>query len=284
MWHLNLSLALVKPLLPRRVKLVAREASPILSTLATLRGHRLWLMMYRALYRRFDLIICQSTAMKAEMVEVCGIPSSRAVVIHNPVDIRAVQHLSRQSVPPEFALWCSDERTIPLVAAGRLSAEKGFDTLIDALALLSRKDVRLLILGDGPLRAELEDRATRKGVADQVHFAGFQSNPYALFARAHALVFSSRFDAFPNVVLEALACGTGVIAVPAPGGIREIIEGREGCLLAGSTDARGLAEAIVAFLQRHAVRPVITVPAEYEATTIASRYVSALMATLGKSQ
>jgi glycosyltransferase involved in cell wall biosynthesis len=276
MWHLNLGLALVKPLLPRGIKLVAREASAILNTLATLRGHRVWLKLYRSLYRRFDLIICQSTAMKAEMIEMLDIPPSRAIVIHNPVDIEAVRRLSCQPIPGEFVEWWSGERTIPLVTAGRLSAEKGFDTLIDALALLSREDVRLLILGTGPLRAELEDLAKRKGVAAQVRLAGFQSNPYAFFARAQAFVFSSRFDAFPNVVLEALACGTGVVGIPAPGGIKEIVKDRPGCLLATSTDANSLAEAIASLLARHTVRPVISAPQEYNARSIAKRYVSAL--------
>ena len=76
----------------------------------------------------------------------------------------------------------------------------------------------LTLLGEGPLRPELERLAQQSGVADRVHFVGFQKNPYPFFAQADAFVLSSRYEGFPNVVLEALACGTPVIATPAPGG------------------------------------------------------------------
>ena len=88
--------------------------------------------------------------------------------------------------------------------AGRLVKVKGFDLLIGALALLHDTQVRLTILGAGPLRASLERLAHTKGVAGRVRFAGFQANPYTWFARADAFVLSSRYEGLPNVVLEAL--------------------------------------------------------------------------------
>jgi glycosyltransferase involved in cell wall biosynthesis len=86
--------------------------------------------------------------------------------------------------------------------------------------------------------------AAQQGVAQQVRFLGFQSNPYPFFANADAFVLSSRFEGFPNVVLEALACGTPVVATPATGGIKEILAAVEGCVLADSVTAAGLARAL----------------------------------------
>jgi glycosyltransferase involved in cell wall biosynthesis len=105
----------------------------------------------------------------------------------------------------------------------------------------------LTLLGEGPLRAALEQLAKHRGVADRVRFVGFQKNPYPFFVQADAFVLSSRYEGFPNVVLEALACGTPVIATPAPGGVAEIAELAGGVLLASAVDAESLSLAIKRF-------------------------------------
>jgi glycosyltransferase involved in cell wall biosynthesis len=158
------------------------------------------------------------------------------------------------------------------VAAGRLAAEKGFDLLIEAIALLSDPRIHLTILGEGPLRGELEALARERGVSERVRFAGFQANPYVFFAKASALVMSSRFEPFPNVVLEALACGTPVIATPAPGGILEILEGRPGCAVAHEISARSLADAIAQYRFGDRRGPAEPELPEYSATHICAEF------------
>jgi glycosyltransferase involved in cell wall biosynthesis len=142
--------------------------------------------------------------------------------------------------PPEGAT------SLRLVSAGRLTYQKGFDMLIDAVARCTRS-VHLTILGEGPLRRELEERARAKGVSDRVRFAGFLKNPYPFFAQSDAFVLSSRYEGFPNVVLEALACGAPVIALPAPGGVREILEPIAGCVIAKQLTTDSLVQAIEQF-------------------------------------
>jgi glycosyltransferase involved in cell wall biosynthesis len=122
--------------------------------------------------------------------------------------------------------------------------EKGFDLLIEAIALMRDPRVHVTIVGDGTLRDELQRLTLHLGVASQVHFVGFHKNPYPFFKIADAFVLSSRIEGMPNVILEALACGTGVIAVPATGGTRELLEGRLKCALAESVSALSLAQAL----------------------------------------
>lgn len=235
--HLNLALAIVRPLLPPAVRYIARETIVVSHGLTEYRRAGLWAWAYRRFYGRFDRVICQSKDMRDDLIVGFGIAARRTVVIHNPVDRERIMTAAAATgaAPPDRP---------HAVAAGRLVAQKGFDLLIDALALSCRHDLRLTILGDGPLRAELEARAVARGVSDRVHFAGFQINPYPTIAGADLFVLSSRYEGFPNVVLEALTCGTPVVATPAPGGVREILDGVDGCVVASEVSAVALARAI----------------------------------------
>ena len=109
---------------------------------------------------------------------------------------------------------------------------------------INDKRLNLVIIGAGPLYDELVSLASRLGVHKQIHFAGFQSNPYEWFAAADYFVLSSRVEGFPNVVLEALACGTPVVATPCPGGIKEIMTRPDYGWLACDTSVAALADTL----------------------------------------
>jgi glycosyltransferase involved in cell wall biosynthesis len=243
--HLNLVMALIKPLLPRATKLIARETVVVSSTLADNYFSGFWRLAYRLFLPRCDAIVCQSRDMKNDLISDIGLSKDNLVVVQNPVDVERIRELSRASIPPAFAgVPPNDASRIQLVAAGRLVWQKGFDLLIEALAILANPRYHVTIIGQGILRDDLERLAGEFGVASQVNLIGFQNNPYPFFRAANAFVLSSRFEGMPNVILEALACGTGVIALPAPGGINELLEGRPRCAVATSVTARSLAEAL----------------------------------------
>lgn len=238
--HLNLALAMVRPLLPSGVRYVARETTVVSFGLQAYRFPGIWAALYRRFYKNHDLVVCQSRAMQSDLVESFGIPESQTVVINNPIDLARIREKSAETI----AYPVDGADFIKLIAAGRMSRVKGFELLIEAIARLKDSRIHLTILGEGPLEAELKKLAEKKGLASQIFFAGFQSNPYAWFAKADAFVLSSRYEGFPNVVLEALACGTPVIATPAPGGTREILEQIDGNVIADSVTAEALSDAI----------------------------------------
>ena len=275
--HLNLALAILRPLLPDGVRYIAREATVVsqLPTAYNIPGW--WFWAYRRYYGRLDTVVCQSRYMRDDLVENFRFPLEKAVVINNPIDIQHIRQLAGESIDADLSRWFTDDpSTIHLVAAGSLTYVKGFDLLIEALALCGDPRLKLTLLGDGPLLKDLEQLIDKKGLAGQIRFAGFRKNPYAVFARADAFVLSSRFEGFPNVVLEALACGTPVIAMPSPGGVKEILEGMEGCLLAGSVTAEALAKVLAGFNGKYRMMPQDAVEA-YAAATIVKRYEQALL-------
>jgi len=171
---------------------------------------------------------------------------AKTTVINNPVDVMRIRELADAPVAVDFAVERQvSAADIRLLAVGRLTWQKGFDLLIEAVALCKDLSISLTVLGDGPLRSELVRLAEQCGVSDRVSFLGFQGNPYPFFRQADVFVLSSRVEGLPNVVLESLACGVPVIATPAAGGAMPLLGATGGaCVVAESVTSGSLAAAI----------------------------------------
>jgi glycosyltransferase involved in cell wall biosynthesis len=234
--HLNVALCISRPAWPSRSRLVVRATD-----LMNLDNSKMSLAM-RFSYRLADGIIYQSAAMRDAFVERLGLSHKPARVINNPVMLEAVFRLADE--PPSDPAALEGE---VLVCAGRLVHAKGFDLMLDALAMMDNHDLRVIVLGTGEDHELLESRRDRLGLTSRVRFLGFQKNPYAYFSRARGFLLSSRYEGFPNVVLEALACGAPVVAAPVPG-VSDLLDNVPGCVVASSHSAEDLSKAMTAFL------------------------------------
>jgi len=236
--HLNTGLAMTRWLWPRRVAFMARPGRSAASWIADerVRGKH---FLLRMLARRADCIVFQTPEMQANFCEtIHPVVPRRAVAIRNPVDVEAVQ---RSAKDPDVRTGYGKD-AFNLVAVGRLVLVKGFDLLIAALAL-SRIDAMLTIVGEGPELEALKALAVQRGVGGRVRFAGYQQNPYPFIAQANALVLPSRSEGSPNVVWEALACSTRVIATPVSN-IAQTLNRMPGCGVAENCTAEALADAL----------------------------------------
>jgi len=137
-----------------------------------------------------------------------------------------------------------------ILGAGRLNPQKNFSLLLRAFAgVRQQRSARLIIMGEGPQRPELEKLAQDLGVAADVALPGYVANPYAAFSRANLFVLSSDYEGLGNVLIEAMACGCPVVATDCPSGPREILsDGRYGALPPVG-DAKAMAEAMACTLE-----------------------------------
>lgn len=213
------------------------------SELAT-RGilHRL---AFRLAYPHLTTAVTVSAGARRSLVELVPSLKGRTRVIHNLLPIQEIRALAKETPETPF----SPDRPVVL-AAGRLVPLKQFDMLIRAHAEVLSRNVEhhLVILGEGPERPNLESLARELGVEKSVSLPGFQVNPYAWMARANLLVLTSRYEGFPNVLLEAMALGVPVAATDCPSGPAEILAGGEYGLLVPPDDVNAPADAIARVL------------------------------------
>lgn len=236
--HLNFLVLLLRPFFPPRTRVLVRQNATVSAALNY--GGLPWYtrFLYWLLYRHADRVICQSRAMAQDMTEL-DIASGRITVLPNPVDIGAIQ--AAQQGPSR---WTGPGPH--LLAIGRLSHEKGFDLLLEAFSSLRTQfpHADLLIAGAGAEDSALKEQAGVLGLENAVVFAGHLAQPYACFPGATLFVLSSRHEGMPNALLEALTARLPIVAVPASGGIVDLLRDRPGAWLASEISAPALADAL----------------------------------------
>jgi glycosyltransferase involved in cell wall biosynthesis len=172
----------------------------------------------RHAYRRADAFLANSHEMAKGLQDRLRLEPSRMRVIQNPIDLEKVRRLSLSALaaPPPRPF---------VVTAGRLEYQKGHDILLRAFAaskLASGHD--LVILGRGSLEGELKRQAAALGIGDRVMFPGFAENPWAWIAKADLFVLPSRWEGFPSIVAETLACGAPALVTACDFGPAEVVE------------------------------------------------------------
>jgi glycosyltransferase involved in cell wall biosynthesis len=169
----------------------------------------------KALYDNKN-ILTVSKGCENDLIENVGIKPKFIRTIYNPIDFERINKLAKCANPYHELNY--------IAHVGRLSEAKRQDLLLNAFAL-ANTDCRLILVGDGPLRKELESLANKLGISKQVIFAGFQQNPYPIIKDAKLCALSSDYEGLPNAILDALSVGTPVVSTDCPSGPAEILTG-----------------------------------------------------------
>ncbi|KXH84561.1 glycosyltransferase [Chryseobacterium kwangjuense] len=211
--EVNAYLALFIKLFPR-TKFIARETNVV-----TQHVTRKEIKFFYNFYNNYQKIIAQSDDMMHDLVDNFNIRKKKIIKINNPVDFDFINEKLAYSVKPD----CFKYNFKNVVAIGNLSSRKGFDNLLKVFSRLKNENILLHILGDGKDREVLHQMKDFLGLKNVI-FHGRHDNPYQFLKYADLFILSSRYEGFPNVLLEAGACGTYSLANNCPGGINEIIQ------------------------------------------------------------
>jgi glycosyltransferase involved in cell wall biosynthesis len=195
-------------------------------------------------YPLADIVIAPSEGVGDDLVRHVRVPVQKIHVLNNPAIPADFEKLCKEPVAHAFF----KEGRSPLFAAmGHLGPVKGFDTLLDAFAIVERErpDARLLILGEGADRALLERQIEQLGLSGKVDLAGFRQNPFPYLIKANVFVLSSRWEGSPNALIQAMACGCTPVSTDCRSGPREILNDGSLGYLVPVDDPEALAEAMI---------------------------------------
>lgn len=180
--------------------------------------------------------------------------TSRAIVIPNGVDLSEVRERAAAECPHPWLTGGSDEPVV--VAVGRLVKQKNFATLVEALAIARRSlPLKLVIIGEGPEYQSLLSEAQALGVGEAMMILPHTSNPISYMARAAVVALPSWREGSSNVLLEAIACNTPVVASRTAGSAAEVLDGGRFGILVDPGDAAGIAAALLRQSGPDAIRP-----------------------------
>ena len=187
-------------------------------------GDRMIPWLSRTLYPHADAAIAVSQGVARDVAQTCGIPKEKITVIFSPKNLQRIRDASKESISHK---WLGKNKNHPtIIASGRLRPQKGFEDLFEAFAILNRRmPSRLIILGPGgeKISNKFVAQVERLGISQYVDFAGYVDNPHAYTANADVFVMQSLWEGLPNVLAEALICGTPIVSTDCDSGPREIL-------------------------------------------------------------
>ena len=242
--HANIIAILANKLAMTNVRIFAREDTTLsLSSLySTSLKNKVMPLLMGIFYRFADLIIVVSKGVKDDLVSFAKLPSDKIELIYNPV---ITPDLFTKVQEPVSHPWFAPNSPPVILGVGRLTKEKDFPTLLKAFALVRKEvDSRLVILGEGEEKKNLEKLAKELGIEEYLWMPGFVDNPYKYMNRASVFVLSSIYEGLPTVLIEALALGCQVVSTDCKSGPREILDNGKFGKLVPVGDYKEMAHAI----------------------------------------
>lgn len=248
----SLTTSLARPFVPNQTSIINRIGNTIgaekLLFSSTIKRF-LYVFANKIIAKMSNHVIFQCHYMAKDHREQTQVTPKQYSVIYNPVKIDHIKKLSQEENTEKYTF----------VAVGRLNAQKDYENLINACALLKKQtsDFSLAILGQGNLFEKLEALIHKLGLEKNVFLLGHKSNPYSYIINSNYLVSSSLYEGFSNVIIESLCLGKPVIATNCPGGNAEVITNGENGWLCEYRNSAALAS-----MMRHSLDTTVSLSCE----------------------
>jgi glycosyltransferase involved in cell wall biosynthesis len=223
-------------------------------------------------YPKTDGILANSDGVAADFSELTGMERSRITTVHNPAYDDNIKVLMDQ--PVEHPWFGPDEPPV-ILSVGRLEKAKNLIMLLKAFEKVrARINCRLVLIGEGSMRSDLETSAESSRYREDIAFLGYKLNPFPYMRLASIFALSSSWEGFGNVIVEALATGTPVVATDCPGGPAEILGDSQHNRLVPVDDTDAMARAMESLILSPPPRQEMIKEAErFSATVIAEKYI-----------
>ena len=219
--HLNLILSPFIPIMKRLLpssRWIARETNIVTLKSKGENYPKLFHLLYRHFYHHYDLVITQSEDMQNDLKESYPKIYAKSIIINNPVSVETIVKMGLEQNP-----FSQEGDRVELVTVGALREQKQHELMLEVLKLLPSRYF-LTIIGTGSQEEALRALAEELQITERVHFAGYRSNPFPYVKNADIFLLTSAYEGLPNVLLEANALGTPIVAFNCQGGVSEIIE------------------------------------------------------------
>lgn len=231
------------------------------------------------LYPFADRIVAVSKGTALDLAKVIRIDPKSIACIYNPIVNDA---MIAQSQEPVDHPWFAGGGCPVIIAVGRMEPQKNFSLLIRAFARVrAQMPARLVILGDGGERDMLAALVAQMGLQDDVALLGFVPNPHAYVAKATLMVLSSDFESLANVVIEAMAVGTPVVATDCPSGPAEALNRGQCGTLVPVGDLEGMSAAMLDVLREKPAPVARSWLDQFSTRQVADRYLALLAPDAG---
>ncbi len=177
---------------------------------------RILLKCMQILYPQCSGVIANSNITRSDLIDILKLKKNHVNTLYNPLNLDKIHELKSNN----------KNKNVTLVACGRLTNKKNLSDIIVAFPLVKKRcpEAKLAILGEGPERDSLQAQIDKLALSQDVRLEGFVENPYEYYSKAHVFVQTSLWEGFGYVLVEAMACGTPVVAYDSKGAMREILE------------------------------------------------------------
>ena len=240
--HANIISLWAKEISRVKTKVLVSEHTTVSQIAKNFKG-TIMILLRKKFYPIADKVIAVSRGVADDLIKQTNIEEQKVKVIYNPV---IDEYLLKKSKDKIEDIWFNNSEEPIILSVGRLTEAKDYETLIKSFLLVKDKiKARLVILGEGELRPDLEKLTSQLNLDNYVLMPGFIENPYKYMANAKIFVLSSKREGLPTVLIEALACGAKVISTDCPSGPCEILgSGKYGHLVKVG-DVKQMAQTII---------------------------------------